>query len=58
MLPWRQALYTYAVAIVFGFGFYYMLGHRHDWWGWVLLVVWAGAAEGVFIIWRRSKAKT
>jgi hypothetical protein len=52
-IGWRQAAYVYAVSIVFGFGFYYMLSHRHDWWGWVLLVVYVTAAEGVFLLWRR-----
>jgi hypothetical protein len=58
LLPWRQIVYVYAVAILFYVGFSYMLNHQSDWWGWVLLAAYVVAAEGVFLIWRRLKAKT
>jgi hypothetical protein len=54
VLPWRQIVYVYAVAILFYLGGSYMLNHRHDWWGWVILAVYAGAAEIIFILWRRK----
>jgi hypothetical protein len=46
------------MSVLFLIGFYYMLSHRHNWSGWVALAVFAVADEIVFLIWRRSKAKT
>jgi len=58
ILPWRQTLYVVAMSVLFLIGLHYMLSHRHNWWGWAALVVFAVADEIVFLIWRRAKAKT
>lgn len=56
LLPWRHIVYYYAVFIPLGFAFYFMLGHRDDWWGWMILVVYVAVILIIPFRWQRKTA--